>query len=253
MMTGGTEDRTARLAPVLPGGGRSWELPRVEDEELLDQGRGTPADVRANLAEMWRINHVLGGMHAVTAHLYPRLIASGGGTVADLGAGSAHLTAAVAQWARSRGIGAQVIGVDWADRNLTVARERNVPAPQIALLQADAARLPFRAGSVDFVMSSLFMHHFAPDQLVALLRDAYACTRRALIMSDLVRGWLPLAAFRLVQPVFARHYLTRHDGALSVRRAYTPAELREIAARAGLVNARVYTHWPWRMTLVVDR
>lgn len=234
-------------------GERRWVLARADAEELLDQGRGTPQDVRDNLAEMWRINRVLGGKRALTAHLYPRLAVSDGALVADLGAGSAHLTAAVARWARVHGVDAQVIAVDWADRHLAVARERNVPAPQVALLQADAARLPFPAGRVDFVISSLFMHHFAPDELVALLRDAYACTRRSLIMSDLVRGWLPLAAFRLVQPVFARHYLTRHDGALSVRRAYTPAELRALAARAGLDKARIYTHWPWRMTLVVDR
>lgn len=74
-----------------------------------------------------------------------------------------------------------------------------------------------------------------------------------MIMCDLVRGWLPLLAFRLVQPVFARHFLTRHDGALSIRRAYTPRELLDLAHAAGLPHARVHTHWPWRMTLVVER
>ena len=63
---------------------------------------------------------------------------------------------------------------------------------------------------------------------------------------------LPGLAFRLVQPVLARHPFTRHDGQLSIRRAYTPPELRALAAAAGLEGARVYTHWPWRMTLVVD-
>ena len=97
------------------------------------------------------------------------------------------------------------------------------------------------------------MHHFAPDSLIALLRAASVCARRGLIMSDLVRGRLPLVAFRLAQPVIARHYLTRHDGALSIRRAYTPGELRDLAHAAGLAGAQVYTHWPWRMTLVVDQ
>jgi hypothetical protein len=72
-------------------------------------------------------------------------------------------------------------------------------------------------------------------------------------MNDLVRGWQPWIAFKAVQPLFARHYLTRHDGALSVRRAYTPAELRELADAAGLTRAVVHTSWPWRMTLVFDR
>ena len=46
---------------------------------------------------------------------------------------------------------------------------------------------------------------------------------------------------------------SRHSGALSVRRAYTPEELNRMAVRAGLPGARVFTHFPWRMTLVVEK
>jgi hypothetical protein len=72
-------------------------------------------------------------------------------------------------------------------------------------------------------------------------------------MSDLVRGWLPYFSFKLIQPIFAHNYLTRHDGALSIRRAYTPRELHRFALRAGLPEPRVHVHWPWRMTLVVEK
>ena len=71
-------------------------------------------------------------------------------------------------------------------------------------------------------------------------------------MSDLVRGWVPWFLFRLGQPIFARNRLTRHDGALSILRAYRQA-LARLARQAGLPNPRVYTHWPWRMILVVDK
>ena len=86
-----------------------------------------------------------------------------------------------------------------------------------------------------------------------LLQASYETARRGLIMTDLVRGWLPYYAFKLVQPVFARNFLTRQDGATSIRRAYKPRELLALAEAAGLQGARVYPHGPWRMTLVVDR
>ena len=117
---------------------------------------------------------------------------------------------------------------------------------------ADAFGLPFVSASFDYVFSSLFLHHFSPEAVVELLRSAGRLARRAVIMTDLVRGRLPALAFELVQPVFARHPLTRHDGALSIRRAYTPGELRALARAAGLPQARVYAHWPWRMTLVYE-
>jgi hypothetical protein len=72
-------------------------------------------------------------------------------------------------------------------------------------------------------------------------------------MSDIVRGRLPQIAFKIGQPVFARSYLTQHDGMVSIQRAYTPDELLQLAQAAEISNARVYQHFPWRMTLVGEK
>ncbi|MEP7358196.1 MAG: methyltransferase domain-containing protein, partial [Anaerolineales bacterium] len=213
-------------------------LPRDDQPEWLDQGRGSPRDVAINLAEMARINRWLGGLPALTRHLYPRILAAASPvTVLDLGTGSAEFPARLAAWARARGRDVRVIAVDWAARNLAVAR-RHARAG-VSLLQADALQPPLPAGGVDFVISSLFLHHFAPAAAADLLRGAARLARRAVIMTDLVRGRLPMLAFRLVRPIFARHPLTSHDGLLSIRRAYVPRELRALAAAAGLAGARV--------------
>ncbi|HEX3053623.1 MAG TPA: methyltransferase domain-containing protein [Aggregatilineaceae bacterium] len=234
---------------------RTWQsLPRQDQPELLDLGAGTLADVRVNLSEMWRINHFLGGFRALTCHLYPRLSSTQGTiTLADLGSGSADVPLAILDWARRHKIPLHLAAVDWAPRNLSIAREHTAHTREVELIQADAAHLPFAKGGIDFVISSLFLHHFSPVDVIDLLRMAYDRANKGIIMSDLVRGRLPLAAFQLVQPVFARHFLTRHDGTLSIRRAYTPGELRHLAEAAGLHHARIYTHWPWRMTLVADK
>jgi SAM-dependent methyltransferase len=228
--------------------------PRAEALEWLDLGHGTPADVAANLAEMARLNHWLGGLRALTRHLYPRLLqAPPGRCLLDLGAGGADGPRAIARWGRARGLAPRLVALDWSARNLAAARAGATTADGVALLQADALRLPFDLRRVDFVISTLLLHHFSPPEAQTLLAGAFAAAGRALIVSDLVRGRLPLLAFRLLQPALARHPLTRHDGALSIRRAYTPAELLALAQTAGLPNPRVHVHWPWRMTLVVDR
>jgi hypothetical protein len=233
----------------------AWIAPvRVEQPELLDLGFGSPAEVSENLSEMWRINRDLGGLRALTRHLHPRLLAAQNPiTLADLGTGSADVPVAMVRWARAQGLKIQVLAIDWAARNLAIAQAHIERMPEITLLRADAARLPLPPHGVDFIISSLFLHHFTPAKIVELLGAAFAHARRGIIMTDLVRGWLPYAAFKLVQPIFARNRLTRADGALSIRRAYRPDELRKLAQAAGLPNAKVYTHWPWRMTLVMDR
>jgi hypothetical protein len=203
---------------------------------------------------MSRINRYLGGNAALTAHLYPRLSATSDPCLLlDLGTGSADVPRLVSHWARAKRLNVNIIGLDWSGRNLVVARQNTAAHPDIQMIQADAQHIPLLPSSIDYVISSLFLHHFTPEQVIRLLKSAYSCARRAIIMTDLVRGWLPLIGFKLAQPIFARNFLTRHDGALSVRRAYTPSELLELATAAGLAQARVYTHWPYRMILVADK
>jgi len=232
----------------------AWAPERVERPELLELGYGSHQDVAANLAEMDRINRYLGGLRALTRHVYPRLLAQRGPiTLVDLGTGSAMIPVTIARWARRQGLDLRILAVDCAARQVRVARSTVKGYPEVQLLRADAFHAPLRPGQVDYVISSLLLHHLAPSQLVELLRATGERARCGLVMSDLVRGWLPFYAFKLVQPLFARHPLTRYDGALSILRAYMPAELLKLAQAAGLPNPQVFAHWPARMTLVVDK
>lgn len=63
-----------------------------------------------------------------------------------------------------------------------------------------------------------------------MIRNAGRSVRRFIAM-DLVRHWLPLALFSaFISPLLMREVSA--DGRQSIRRAYTPAELRAIVERA---------------------
>ncbi len=232
-----------------------WLVPeRYNQEELLDQGYGTLEDVTENLAELDRINRFLGGFRALTQHLLPRLQRLGRPAVLlDLGTGSARLPHIVTQWAQQRQLPVQVLGLDAMHRHLRIASASLNGAPGVTLLQGDVHHLPLAPDSVDYVFSTLVLHHFDPEQVVGILRRANEVARSGVIMSDLTRGWLPWVGFRIAQPLFARHPITLHDGLASIRRAYTPDEMRDMATAAGLRSGRVHTHFPFRMTLVADQ
>ena len=233
-------------------GAASFLIPARKDQsELLDQNMGTMGDVRANLMEMWRINRYFGGIEALTCHLYPLLRQNQPLRVVDIGTGSGEMGALLTRWARQNGLHILIYALDKSERNLSVAREKAIHGTN--LIQADACALPFPEGEVDYFISSLFLHHLSPEQVIDVLRETYRRSRRGIVMSDVVRGYLPLLAFRPIQPIFARNYLTRHDGTLSIRRAYTPHELHSLAHAAGLESARVFSHFPWRMTLVAEK
>jgi ubiquinone/menaquinone biosynthesis C-methylase UbiE len=243
-------DMNAAGHAALSIGRASFLIPaRQEQPELLDQGAGSMTDVRANLSEIWRINRVFGGIDALTRHLYPCLRKHTRPVqVVDLGTGSGEMGSLLMSWAERHRQQIAVSMLDLSERNLSVAAEHMTSG--VRLVQANALALPFARDQIDYFISSLFLHHLSPDQVVSLLRETYQRARHGIVMSDVTRGYLPLAAFRLVQPLFARHYLTRHDGVVSIKRAYTPKELRSLSHAAGIETARVYEHVPWRMTLV---
>ncbi|MDX2162376.1 MAG: methyltransferase domain-containing protein [bacterium] len=239
-----------------------WIPPRRTGSELLDQGAGTLDDVRASLNDMWRLNRVTGGLDAFMRLLVPRLAAPGTAAlhVADLGAGSGRLAGYVRAWACRRGKPMRVYALDLSARNLKIAQEiaqrgyaTHTTAPPLALIQADALALPFAPSAIDYYISTLILHHFEPDALIALLRHTFERAGRGIVMSDITRGALAHIGFRAVQPFAGPHPITRHDGLVSLRRAYTPDELRAFAHAAGLAGARVIVHPLWRMTLIADK
>jgi len=211
---------------------------------------GTQRQVRKSLDDLWRINRFLNGIGSLTAHLGPRLREHDRPiTVLDVGAGAAQVAAALARWGTRNGFNIHVYALDLTLEHLELGPIAANPPPNLHILQGDAFHPPLR--TVDYMVSSLLMHHFAPTRLARLLCKLARHTRHALIMSDLVRGRLPQVAWLLGTPLFARGAITRHDGMASIRRAYTPRELLQLTRNAGLLGAQVQQHVPWRQVLMV--
>jgi len=128
---------------------------RIVEPELLDNAG--PQDVRECLRDLARLNHYFGGYRILRSVLREFVGAGDRFSMLDVGAASGDSGAAI----RRSYPGAEVISLDRQFSHLDGAAQ-----PKLA---ADAFRLPFRPASVDFVFSSLFLHHFSNDQIVALL------------------------------------------------------------------------------------
>ena len=160
----------------------------------------------------------------------------------DIGAASGD-TAAVIAASYPR---AKVFSLDLNEVNLA-----NAPNPK---LLGDAFHLPFRENSFDFVLASLFLHHFTDAQVVGLLEGFFRLSRRALLISDLERHILSYWFLPATQPFLRWHPITVHDGPVSVRAAFTAEELRSLADQAGIQNSQVEAHRPaFRLSLIAKR
>lgn len=220
---------------------------RIDHPEMLDEGEMSMAERHRSLDDMRRMNGVLFGVQATLGPLLPWLReAPKPVTVLDLGTGSGQLSQALARWAQREGIALRLLAADLSSAHLGYANTLNgrLGTPNIHLAAADAFRLPLADQSVDIVISSLLLHHFAPDALAALLAECRRVARHGLVMSDLERSPLPYMLYRaLVEPLLVRSPVTVYDGRVSFHRAYRREELQAIAKRV-LPSPHVRLHLP---------
>lgn len=174
-------------------------------------------------------------------------------TLLDLATGSGDVPLAIAARAERAGVRLQLSACDISETALALARERaHSLGMTLETLAHDAVRQPVRHRA-DIVISSLFLHHLNQEDAVSFLRNAAGAATRTLLISDLRRTPLGLAVAWAASRAVTRSPVVHTDAVKSVRAAYTPAEMLDLAAHAGLHGATVRRCWPWRMLLVWRR
>ncbi|MBB4634150.1 methyltransferase domain-containing protein [Longimicrobium terrae] len=228
-------------------------LPRSAGAERMDEPGQDAAELARSLADLRGVNRWLGGTRVVLHHLRALVDAEPPRRwrILDVATGSADIPLAIARWARARGTRVEIVATDLHPTTLAVARERVAGIPDVRAEAADALALPYKDGAFDVVICSTALHHFDdPADVAAVLREMGRVGRVGGIVNDLRRSRPALlGANLLAATVWRTHPVTRHDGPLSVRRAFTPAELMDAARAAGLAGARVHTHAPFRVAL----
>ena len=216
---------------------------RATEPELLDEGVPEQEALRS-LGDLRFVNRWLGGQRSILAAALPHFAGSPRPRLLDVGCGSADLPALLVRYARTKPL---AVGVD-----LKLLHVQQAP-PGIERVVADVRALPFSPGSFDVVTASLFLHHFDAPEVARVLRSLWSLTRRALVVNDLRRARVPYLFGRATFRFLFRSRVSVEDGLLSIRRAFTPAELRAAFAEAGIPEARIRRRFPYRIVAVAER
>jgi SAM-dependent methyltransferase len=230
-------------------------LPRRRpSSERLDDPRLPQEEMRRSLEDLRLVNRRWGGSRAVARHLLRRLDGSRPASrvlVLDVGAGSGDASRRLEEVLRESGRDARVVALDLQWRHLSAGRSMlrdasgSAPLPAVA---ADGLRIPVGDRSVDFAVSTLFFHHFSPEENAAILRELRRVATRGFAVLDLRRSVVPLAFVALAGRAVFRARISVEDGVASVRQAYTPDEAERIA-RGVAPDARAERVFPYRFLL----
>lgn len=172
--------------------------------------------------------------------------------VLDVATGGGDLPIQWARMAARRQIAMQLTGVDVSPRAIDFARDRaRAAGVEVGFLCRDCLHQPLPEG-FDVLTCSLFCHHLPEDQIVRLLRAMTDAARRAVVVCDLERSRLNLAAVWCASRILSRSPVVHNDATLSVRAALTRSEFRQLAERALSRPVHVESLPPCRFVAVVD-
>ena len=201
--------------------------------ELLDDPHAAPAAVRAQLADIARLNRLFGGTRAVVEALEPFFKRAGTRerrwTLVDVGTGCGDIPCAAATCARRYGIALSLVGIERIPAAARLARAAGLTA-----LLADGGALPLGPGTVDVVIASQVLHHLPRELAVRWIASFDRVARRAVVLADLRRSRLAMAGIWMASVGLGFRRQTRHDAVLSLRRGYTVGEFTDLLREAGV-------------------
>lgn len=205
------------------------------DKEWMDLPFPSEAELQSDLRNLEKINCYFGGGAAVL-RLLQQCRPSKQALIIDLATGFGDHPRRMTKWAREAGLSIRVVGVDYQARTLRLAQAATTPRDSIFYTQGDIRRLPFQDKSAEIVFCNLALHHFSESEAVHILREARRVASGHVICMDLERSWMGSLGAWLLTALWMTEPMTRHDARMSVQRAYSGQELKNLACSAGWGN-----------------
>jgi SAM-dependent methyltransferase len=226
---------------------------RQRQREWMDEDAVDPRLLRVSLRYIRRINALLGYTRATLKHL-ERFSRSWdrGSTIRliDLATGSADVPRAILRWADRRGWDVRIVGVDRHPVTARAATE-GPPDSRLMIVQADVFNLPFEAGSFDYALTSLFLHHLDDDDVARVMATMGRLARRGVLIADLIRNRRAYAWVSLF--TLFSNPMVRHDARVSVAQSFTKREMVALRDRSGLRFTAYFRHFGHRCVLAGEK
>ena len=191
---------------------RLGAMERSSESELLDGSQLPEHAVARAFRDLDRTHRWLGNTAEILRLLIQDPVSVR--SVLDIGCGQGALLNRV-----RRRLGIEVAGFDLRPAP---------PAAQVPIFTGNAIFDPLP--KADVALAVCLAHHLSEADFVRLVQNVSRSCRRFIVL-DLVRHRLPLALFRTFLAPFL-YSVNVVDGITSIRRAYTPAEMRHLVGTA---------------------
>ena len=196
------------------------------------------------------MNHLFGSHKSIIKALKLLGLADGD-TVSDWGCGGGDTLIAIAKQAQKDNINLKLQGIDAASTAIKFANAQSAACSNISYKLANVLHDDPGNNNSDFVICSLFTHHFADEEWIVLVNNMYRSARKAVVITDLHRHPVLYYAVMAITHLFTGNKMVKVDGQLSVKRSFKRNELVTLLAKANIKNYRLKWLWPFRWQIVI--
>lgn len=207
---------------------------RAELTELMDEPCSR-SELRACLRDLSRLNRwflayrpILDWLGEVAPLSYAQPL-----HILDVGCGYGDSLRRIERWARANAVAVELTGLDLNPDAVAIAAEATPPNSAIRWIAADVFAWQLDM-PVDFIVSSLFMHHLTEQDLIRFVQWMESNARHGWFVNDLSRAAIPYHLLRIFTKLAGLHRFVQHDGPVSIARSFVPDDWRRKCAAAGL-------------------
>jgi 2-polyprenyl-3-methyl-5-hydroxy-6-metoxy-1,4-benzoquinol methylase len=204
--------------------------------EMMDRPQPVSVELERDLERIRQLNHWFGSYHLVLGFVRSWIKPGDNVRIIDLATGSGDIPRLIVDHARKIGAEVKIDAVDKQSATVEIATKLSVDYPEISYSQANILESQITGGAYDIVLCSLVLHHFSDEEAVRVLRVCRELSREFVLVSDLRRGFLATSGAYLLTALIFREPMTRYDARLSAARAFSFAELDDLARRAAWQN-----------------
>jgi 2-polyprenyl-3-methyl-5-hydroxy-6-metoxy-1,4-benzoquinol methylase len=203
--------------------------------EMMDRPQPVSPELERDLERLRQLNRWFGS-YCLVSFFMRRWIGPGARLrVVDLATGSGDIPRLLVDHARMIGAQIEIDAVERQAATLDIARSLSAEYPEISYHAANILEWNSTQG-YDIALCSLVLHHFSDDDAVSVLRRCRELSKRFVLVSDLRRGFLLRTGVYMLTALIFREPMTRFDARLSAQRAFSFADMRDLARRAGWEN-----------------
>ena len=223
---------------------------RSDALEIMDDFGLSPDELHPVLKELDLINHFLGGF-SLYFNAFNHLQISSESTISDWGCGGGDAFKALQNYFHEKNINPQFIGLDATKATVAYAENQFKNDKNVSFFLMDVLQHKFKAGDFDYVISSLFTHHFDNENWPVLIKKMMFAAKKAVIINDLHRHPIAYYAIAIITTLFSKSPMVKHDSKISVLRGFTRKELQSLLEKAGAKNYRIKWMWAFRWQIII--